>query len=60
MSTDPGAQDGAVPPGAASDSDSTATAAPSTTPEPMFEEAMARFAAIDEEWQKARDVLLGG
>ena len=60
MSTDPGAQDGVALPKAASDSDGTATASPSTSPEQMFQEAMARFAAITEEWQKVREALLGG
>jgi len=60
MSTDPGAQDGVALRKAASDSDGTATASPSTMYEQMFQEAMARIAAISEEWQKARDALLGG
>jgi hypothetical protein len=63
MSTDPGAQDGAVPPESAADSDGTADASPPALPNELYEQAMARLAAIQatahlaviiDEWQKAR------
>jgi hypothetical protein len=60
MSTKPGAQDGAVPPEAAADSDGNADASPPALPEQIYEQAMARLAAIIDEWQKARDALLRG
>jgi hypothetical protein len=60
MSTKPGAQDGAVPPEAAADSDGNADASPPALPEQIYEQAMARLAAIIDEWQKARDALRGG
>jgi hypothetical protein len=60
MSTDPGAQDGPVPAKAASDTDGNTTASPPTSPEQIYEEVMARLAVITEEWQRARDALLGG
>ena len=60
MTTNPRAQDGAVPSQTASDSDDTATASPSTMYEEMLQEAMAGIAAISEEWQTAREALLGG
>jgi hypothetical protein len=60
-----GEPDAAVPPEAASDSDGNADASPpaspeETSPEEIYEETMVRFAVITEEWQKARDALLGG
>ena len=60
VSTKPGAQDGAVPPEAAADSDSNAEASPPALPEQIYEEAMARLAVIIDEWQKARDACLRG
>ena len=51
MSTDPGAQDGAVPPAAAS---------PPAFLEQMSQEATVRLAALIEEWRQARAALLGG
>jgi hypothetical protein len=59
MDTDSGAQDGAVPPAAAFD-DRTAEAAPPASPEQLYQQVMVRLAAITDEWQKARDVLLRG
>jgi hypothetical protein len=59
MSTKPGAQDGAVPPEAAADPAGKADAAPPALPEQIYEQAMARLAAIIDEWQKARDALRG-
>jgi hypothetical protein len=55
-----GEPDAAVPPEAASDSDGNADASPPASPEEIYEETMIRFAVITEEWQKARDALLGG
>jgi hypothetical protein len=60
MSIDPGAQDGAVPSEEASDSHGDADDSPSTRPEQTFEEALAHLAAINEEWQQARNALLRG
>jgi hypothetical protein len=60
MSSKPGAQDGAVPPEAAADSDGTADAPPPALPEQIYGQAAARLAAIIGEWQKARDALLRG
>jgi hypothetical protein len=60
MSTDQGAQGGAVPPEAASGSDGNATASPSASPDQIYEEVMIRLAVLGDEWQKARDALLGG
>ena len=60
MSTKPGAPDGAVPPAAAADSDGNADASPPALPEQIYEQAMARLAAIIDEWQQARDALLRG
>jgi hypothetical protein len=60
MSTKPGAQEGAVPPAAAADSAGNAEAAPPAPPEQIYEQAMARLAAISDEWQKARGALLRG
>ena len=58
MSTDSGAQERAVPPAAASD-DRTAEAFPPASPEQICQQVMARLAAITDEWQQARDALLG-
>jgi hypothetical protein len=55
-----GEPDAAVPPEAASDSDGNADVSPSASPERIYEEVMARLAVITEEWQRARDALLGG
>ena len=60
MSTKPDAQDGAVPPEAAADSAGNAAASPPASPEQIYEQAMARLAAISDEWQKARGALLRG
>ena len=60
MSTDQDAQDGAVPTEAASDTDGNTDVSPSASPEQIYEEVMARLAVITEEWQRARDALLGG
>ena len=60
MSTKPGAQDGAVPPAAAADPAGNAEVSPPAFPEQIYEQAMARLAAIIEEWQKARDACLRG
>ena len=60
MSTKPDAQDGAVPPAAAADSDGNAEASPPALPEQIYEQAMARLAVISDEWQKARGALLRG
>ena len=60
MSTDPGAQDGAVPPEAAADPAGKAEVSPPAFPEQIYEQAMARLAAIIDEWQKARGALLRG
>ena len=59
VSTDPIAQNGA-PPETASHSDGTAEASPPASPEQIYEETMARLAAITDEWQKARDALRSG
>jgi hypothetical protein len=48
-----------VPPEAASDSDGNADVSPPASPEQIYEEAMARLAVIIEEWQQAREALLG-
>jgi hypothetical protein len=50
MSTDPGAQDGAVPPAAASDAKGDADASPPASLQGIYEETMVRFAVITEEW----------
>jgi hypothetical protein len=50
----------AGPTKAASDTDGNTTASPPTSPEQIYEEVMARLAVITEEWQRARDALLGG
>jgi hypothetical protein len=60
MGTDPGAPDGAAPPEVASNSDRTTEASPPAFPEQIYEETMARLAAITEEWQRARDALRSG
>ncbi len=62
MSTDPGAQDGAVPPDATADADAdgNADASPPALPAQIYEQATARLAAIIDEWQQARDTLLRG
>jgi hypothetical protein len=64
MSTDPGAQDGAVPPDATADADAdadgNADASPPALPAQIYEQATARLAAIIDEWQQARDALLRG
>ncbi|MEX5718371.1 hypothetical protein [Geodermatophilus maliterrae] len=60
MSTDPGAQDGAVPPDATADPEGTADASPPALPEQIHQHATARLAAIIDEWQQARDALLRG
>jgi hypothetical protein len=60
MSTDPGAQDRAVPPEAASDFSGNADAPPVAFLEQIYEEAMARLAVITDQWQTARDALRGG
>lgn len=59
MSTKPGAQDRAVPPETAADSDRNAGASPPAFPEQMYEQATARLAVIIAEWQEARDALRG-
>ena len=60
MSTDPGAQDRAVPPDATADSEGTADASPPALPEQIYEQATTRLTAIIDEWQQARDALLRG
>jgi hypothetical protein len=60
MSSEPGAQDGTVPPDAAGDSDGTADASPPAPPEQIYGQATARLAAIIDEWQQARDALRRG
>ncbi len=60
MSTKPGTRDGAVPPKAATDSDGNADTSPPAFPEQIYQQAMARLAAIIDEWQKARGALLRG
>jgi hypothetical protein len=60
MSTDPDVQDGAVPPDAASNAEGDADAPRRRPPEQIYEQAMAGLPVITEEWQKARDALLGG
>ena len=60
MSTKPGTRDGAVPPEAAADSAGNADTSPPAFPEQIYEQAMARLAAIIDEWQKARGALLRG
>ena len=57
MRTDSGAQDGAVPPAAASD-ERNAEASPPASPEQIYKQVMVHLAVITEEWQKARDALL--
>jgi hypothetical protein len=60
MSSKPGAQEGAVPPDAAADSDGTADTSPPASLEQIYAQAAARLAAIIDEWQQARDALLRG
>ena len=60
MSTDPDAQDQAVPPEAAAEADGDADASPPAPPQKIYEETMVRFAVITKEWQRARDALLRG
>jgi hypothetical protein len=60
MSTNPGAQDGAVPPNETADSEGNADASPPALPEQIYEQATARLAVIIGEWQQARDALLRG
>ena len=60
MSSDPGAQDGAAPPDTAPDSDGNANVSPVASPEQIYQAGMARLAAITDQWQQARDALLGG
>ena len=60
MSTKRGAQDGAVPPEAAADSDGTADAPPPALPEQIYGQAAVRLAVIIDEWQEARGALLRG
>ncbi len=59
MSTKPGAQDGTVPPAAASYADGNADVSPPASPEQIYQQATARLAVIIAEWQKARDALRG-
>ena len=54
-----GEPDGAVPPEAASDSDGNADVSPPASPEQIYAEVLARLAGITEEWQQAREALLG-
>ena len=61
MSTDSTDQQEAAPPTAASDDrtpKAEAEAAPPASPEQLYQQVMARFAAITEEWQQARDAFL--
>lgn len=66
MTPDPDAQDRAVPPDAAPDPagnakvSAVASPKPVASPEQLYEQAMARFAAIWDEWQQARKALLRG
>ncbi|SFU08832.1 hypothetical protein SAMN05660657_05566 [Geodermatophilus amargosae] len=60
MSTELGAQDGAVPPDATADSPGNADGSPSALPGKIYEQATARLAVIIGEWQQARDALLRG
>jgi hypothetical protein len=68
MSTDPGAQDGTVPPEAPSDTEGKTPsdtegktkASPPASLEQMYEETQVRLADITAQWQQARDTLLGG
>jgi len=66
MNTDPSTQDEPVPPEAASNagdtanSGDTADASSSASLEQSYNEAIIRLAVIAEEWQQARDALLGG
>jgi hypothetical protein len=66
MTTDPDAQNRAVPREAAPDSAGNAKVSaaappkPVASPEQLYEQAMARFAAIWDEWQQARKALLRG
>jgi len=59
MSTDSGAPERAVPPAAASD-DCTTEASPPPSPEQLYQQVMARLAAVTDQWQQARDDLGGG
>jgi hypothetical protein len=56
ISSDPGAPDGTAP----LKRRPTRTATPTSSPEQIYEEVMARLAAITDQWQQARDALLGG
>ncbi len=60
MSTDRGAQDGAVPPRATADAGGDAATSLPVFPEQIYEQATARLAVIIDEWQQARDALLRG
>jgi len=60
MSTDPNAQDEAVPPEAAPAAGDSTDTSPSASPEQIYDEAIIRLAVITEDWRKGRDVLLGG
>jgi hypothetical protein len=60
MSSDPGAQDRAVPPDLTADADSNADPSPPALPEQIYEQATARLAVIINQWQQARDALLRG
>src|SRR3954451_3678773 len=59
MSTNSGAPERAVPPAAASD-DRTTEASPPPSPEQLYQQGMARLAAVTDQWQQARDDLGGG
>jgi hypothetical protein len=59
MSTDPGGQDGTVPPEAPSDTDGTTETSPPASPDQMYEQTQVRLADITAQWQQARDTLLG-
>ena len=60
MSSDPGAQDQALPPSAATDSNGNSNASPPASPEHIYRQATTRLAGIIDEWQQARDPLLRG
>jgi hypothetical protein len=60
MSSEPGTQNGAVPPEAAADAAGTADASPPAPLEQIYEQATARLAAIIDQWQQARDACLRG
>jgi hypothetical protein len=64
MRTEPDPPDEAMPPAAAADAAGNAEAAPPASPEQIYpeqiyKEAMARHAVITDQWQQARDALLG-